>query len=102
MSEVLDFARPIKFDLATADLNALCDDAVRATSVGYDARSDHAGFGEPGPRPVETDAERLRLALVNILTNARHAVLASTAATATGSAEGAATALAGEPDRALP
>ncbi len=33
VSEVLDFARPIKFDLATADLNALCDDAAKAVSV---------------------------------------------------------------------
>ena len=30
VTEVLDFARPIKFDLAPADLNALCEDAVRA------------------------------------------------------------------------
>ena len=33
VSEVLDFARPIKFDLAPADLNALCDDAAKAVSV---------------------------------------------------------------------
>ena len=33
VSEVLDFAKPIKFDMATADLNALCDDAAKAVSV---------------------------------------------------------------------
>ncbi len=31
VSEVLDFARPIKFERAPADLNALCEDAARAT-----------------------------------------------------------------------
>ena len=33
VNEVLDFARPIQFDLAPADLNALCDDAAKAVSV---------------------------------------------------------------------
>ena len=31
VTEVLDFARPINFDRAPADVNALCADAVRAT-----------------------------------------------------------------------
>ena len=35
VSEVLDFAKPIKFDLAPTDLNALCEDAARA--AGSDA-----------------------------------------------------------------
>ena len=73
VSEVLDFARPIKFDLAPADLNALCEAASRAAESdpgGVPIRLDLDGT-LPG---VTTDAERLRLALVNILTNARHAV----------------------------
>ena len=77
VSEVLDFARPIKFDLAPVDVNALCEDAARAVNA--------AGVAMPISMhldrslvPVRTDAERLRLALVNILTNARHAVLART------------------------
>lgn len=75
VTEVLDFARPIKFELAPTDLNALCSDAVKASSV------------EPGALPVGlrldaalpevlTDAEHLRLVLVNLLANARHAVAA--------------------------
>ncbi|HWT44464.1 MAG TPA: histidine kinase dimerization/phospho-acceptor domain-containing protein, partial [Vicinamibacterales bacterium] len=36
VSEVLDFARPIKFDLAPADLNAVAADAVRAAAVDGD------------------------------------------------------------------
>ena len=77
VSEVLDFARPIKFDLAPADLNALCQDAARA-AAGSDAPA--AGIRlelDPALPLVVTDAERLRLALVNILTNARDAVAAN-------------------------
>ncbi len=73
VSEVLDFARPIKFELGPADINAVCEDAARA------AESDPGGVPigldlEPDLPRLTTDAERLRLALVNILTNARHAV----------------------------
>jgi signal transduction histidine kinase len=73
VSEVLDFAKPIKFDKAPADLNALCEDAVRA--AGSDAEAIPIRLDlDPTLTPVVTDAERLRVALVNILTNARHAV----------------------------
>jgi signal transduction histidine kinase len=72
VTDVLDFAKPIKFDLAPADINALCRDAARAA-----AQEDPAAVTlalDPSLAPVVTDAERLRLVLVNILTNARHAV----------------------------
>ncbi len=73
VSEVLDFARPIRFELAEVALNPLCEDAVRASAA------------EPGAVPVTlrldsrlgsitTDAERVRVVLVNVLANARHAV----------------------------
>lgn len=75
VSEVLDFARPIRFELAEADLNQICMASAEA-----------AWTGDPGPAvtfdldpampPIVTDAERLRTALVNVLANARHAVLA--------------------------
>jgi signal transduction histidine kinase len=75
VSEVLDFAKPIKFELAPADLNALCEDAARA--AGSETPAAHISLElDPGLPPVVTDGERLRLALVNILTNARHAVAA--------------------------
>lgn len=74
VTEVLDFARPIKFDLAPADLNALCRDAVRAITSEQPPVRMTLDL-DPSVPPVETDAERLRLALVNILTNARHALV---------------------------
>ncbi|MDP9322558.1 MAG: ATP-binding protein [Acidobacteriota bacterium] len=75
VSEVLDFARPIRFDLGPVDVNALCEDAARA--AGAEAPSVKVHLDLDGRlTPIVTDGERLRLALVNILTNARHAVLA--------------------------
>ena len=72
VNEVLDFARPIKFEVASADVNALCRDSATASQA--------AGAGaavaldlDPGTGSVATDAERLRIALINMLVNARHA-----------------------------
>lgn len=75
VTEVLDFARPIRFDLAPADVNGVCEDAARAI------RSGTGGPGislklDPSLSRIVTDAERLRLTLVNVLTNARMAVMA--------------------------
>lgn len=73
VTEVLDFAKPIKFDLASADLNALCEDAVRA--AGSDAAALPVTLDlDPALPHIVTDAERLRVVLVNILTNASHAL----------------------------
>ena len=73
VNEVLDFARPIRFELSTVDLNTLCRESAAA--------SEASGPGVPvdldlDPRlpSVVVDPERLRQALVNILVNARHAV----------------------------
>ena len=72
---VLDFARPIRFNPALTDLADICRSAAAA------------GCAEPGDAPVAveiapdagvaaavTDAERVRGVLVNVLTNAQHAV----------------------------
>jgi two-component system sensor histidine kinase HydH len=75
VTEVLDFARPIKFELAPADLNALCADAAKAS--GDEGNALPVAFSlDPAMPPLVTDAERLRLVLVNVLTNARCAVAA--------------------------
>ncbi|HXW04579.1 MAG TPA: ATP-binding protein [Vicinamibacterales bacterium] len=75
VSEVLDFARPIKFELAAVDVNDVCRDAARAVESDTPDISVRLDL-DPAALQAVTDAERLRQALVNILTNARHAVAA--------------------------
>jgi signal transduction histidine kinase len=75
VSEVLDFARPIRFDLGPTDVNALCADAVRAS--GADGTALRATVRlDPDLPAVVTDGERVRLVLVNLLANAQHALAA--------------------------
>jgi len=73
VTEVLDFAQPIRFDLAPTNINALCADADRAS--GADGTPLGARMNlDPRLPEVVTDGERVRLVLVNLLTNARHAL----------------------------
>jgi signal transduction histidine kinase len=83
VTEVLDFAKPIRFDFAQADINDICRASASAAWAGADARDGGPGALldlEPSLPFVVTDAERLRTALVNILANAKHAVQAADAA----------------------
>ncbi|MPY90185.1 MAG: HAMP domain-containing protein [Luteitalea sp.] len=74
VGEVLDYARPLQFAYETVDLAALCRDAAEASARGYDV---HFAVSTPEERvEIVADAERLRGALVNVLANARDAVLA--------------------------
>jgi signal transduction histidine kinase len=73
VTEVLDFARPIKFDLAHADLNAVAADAVRAAAADGAKPAVQLSL-DPAIREVTTDAERLRQVLVNVLGNAIQAL----------------------------
>jgi signal transduction histidine kinase len=72
VNEVLDFARPIRFDVAPTDLNQLCRESAAAAQAapGPSVRLDL----DPSMPAVPLDAERLRGALVNLILNARHAV----------------------------
>jgi signal transduction histidine kinase len=75
VGEVLDFAKPIRFDFAEASVNDICRASIAAAWAGEtpdDVRLDL----DPQIPPFVTDAERLRTVLVNILVNARHAVQA--------------------------
>jgi signal transduction histidine kinase len=73
VNEVLDFARPIRFELSPVDVNALCrESAGAATASGPGATI--ALDLDPGLPTMTTDPGRLRIALVNLLVNARHAV----------------------------
>ena len=74
VNDVLDFARPIRFDYAATDVNAVCTDAEQATRNGA-APVIVKLIPDRALKPIVTDAERLRMALVNILANARQAVL---------------------------
>jgi signal transduction histidine kinase len=73
VNEVLDFSRPIRFDVAETDMGALCRESVAAAQASPGAEI--AVDLDPGLPDIVTDAERLRIALVNLLVNARHAVL---------------------------
>lgn len=81
VSEVLDFARPVKYDLAPADINSVCEDAARAVRPGAGSPAVLLKLDASLPRTV-LDAERLRLTLVNVLTNAMMAVAARESASA--------------------
>jgi len=77
VTEVLDFAKPIRFEFAEANINDICRASADAAWTG-----DGAGATldlQPSLPRIVTDAERLRTALVNILANARHAVHAARA-----------------------
>ena len=80
VNEVLDFARPIRIDLGPTDLNALCRNAAEASLSGETTPAITLRL-DPGIASVLTDGERVRTALVNILSNAREAVAARTGGT---------------------
>ena len=73
VNDVLDVARPIRFDPAPADINVVCRDAVQAASAGRVNGPVSLSLAPALPELV-TDSERLRTVLVNLLTNADHAI----------------------------
>jgi two-component system sensor histidine kinase HydH len=87
VSDVLDFAKPIRFELAAANLNDVCRASAAAAWAGHDSGEVQLELDPDMPVAV-TDAERMRTALVNILTNARHAVHAAAATRAEGGSRG--------------
>lgn len=68
VGDVLDFARPLKVEMGLVDLAAVCREAVR--EVPQVAVEVEVGLG-----PVETDADRLRAVLVNLVQNARDSLV---------------------------
>jgi signal transduction histidine kinase len=79
VNEVLDFARPIRFEIAPADLNALCRESANASYASAPGEQVALDLDITVPT-LATDAGRLRIALVNMLVNARHAVSGSSRA----------------------
>ena len=89
VTEVLDFAKPIRFDMSEAHVNEICRASSAAAMAGASPASVQLDL-DPALPPVVTDSERLRIALVNILSNAHHAVeAASPPASAAGAAAAA-------------
>jgi len=73
VNEVLDFARPIRFEIGPADVNSLCRESAAASQAAGPGAAVTLDL-DPRASTIATDAERLRIALVNMLVNARHAV----------------------------
>lgn len=75
VDEVLDIARPIRFERAPTDVNGVCRAAAAAAAAGEPDPAVTVDL-DPNLPALETDGERLRTALVNLLANARQAVQA--------------------------
>jgi two-component system sensor histidine kinase HydH len=73
VNEVLDFARPIRFELSAVGVNALCRESTAAALASGPGAAIACDL-DPALGLLTTDPERLRIALVNLLVNARHAV----------------------------
>ena len=76
VSDVLDFARPLRVEPAPVDVAALLWDAA-GTVVGSGAEPHVRLALEPGVGRIVTDAERLRGVLANLVQNARDAMRAA-------------------------
>jgi len=75
VNDVLDFARPIRFELSPIGINTLCrESAAAALASGPGAAIACDLDPTIATLTLTTDPERLRIALVNLLVNARHAV----------------------------
>jgi signal transduction histidine kinase len=93
VNEVLDFARPIRFELSPASVNALCRESATA-AIASGPGAEIACQLDPALGTLTTDPERLRIALINLLVNARHAV--------NGNGDHARRVVAADADRVLP
>jgi signal transduction histidine kinase len=73
VTDVLDVARPIRFDAGPTDINAVCRAAAQAAGAGHTHVPVTLELAPALPQ-ITTDGERLRTVLVNLLTNAQNAI----------------------------
>jgi signal transduction histidine kinase len=74
VNEVLDFARPIRFELSPVNVNTLCRESAAAALASGPGVAIACDLDPAvATLTLTTDPERLRIALVNLLVNARHA-----------------------------
>jgi len=76
VSDVLDFARPLRLERAPVDVHALARDAARAALEGADGTGARFAL-ELSAGTILTDGERLRGVLVNLIANARESLVAA-------------------------
>jgi signal transduction histidine kinase len=75
VDDVLDFARPVRLEYASTDVNAVLEDIASSFSAAGEPRRVVTAL-DPDLTPIPVDVERLRTALVNVVTNALDAVAA--------------------------
>jgi signal transduction histidine kinase len=73
VTDVLDVARPIRFDAEPTDINAVCRAAAQAASVDHTHGPVMLDLA-PALPDITTDGERLRTVLINLLVNAQNAI----------------------------
>jgi signal transduction histidine kinase len=76
VTDVLDFARPVHLEVAPASLHAICRQAVEACVAAEPEPPVTLTLEDRADR-IDTDADRLRGVLVNLIANAREAVRAA-------------------------
>ncbi len=74
VNEVLDFARPIRFELSAVRRQRALPGVGERRRIASGPGAAIACELDPALGALTTDPERLRIALVNLLVNARHAV----------------------------